>query len=67
MNMIFVNYTIPTIIVSSLPVNLDKLLEEHDSPRAVAFRIERRRPGGETHHVGDNHQNCENKTNKDDD
>ena len=52
------------LIVIITPVNLDQLLEEHDSPRAVAFRIERRRPGGETHHVGDNHQYCKNRTKK---
>ena len=54
--MIFVNYTIPTIIVSSLPVNLDKLLEEHDASGAVAFGVKGWRPSGKAHHVWHNHQ-----------
>ena len=38
-------------------VDLDKLLSKHDSPGRVSDGIERRRPGGKTNHVGDNHEN----------
>ena len=39
-----------------LPVNLDKLLEEHDASGAVAFSVKGWRPSGKAHHVWHNHQ-----------
>ena len=39
-----------------LPVNLDKLLEEHDASGAVAFCVKGWRPSGKAHHVWHNHQ-----------
>ena len=38
------------------PVNLDELLEEHNSSCTVAFCIKWRRPGCKSHHIWDNHQ-----------
>ena len=38
------------------PVVLHKLLAEEDSPGAVAPAVQGGRPGGETHHVGDDDQ-----------
>ena len=37
------------------PVNLDELLEEHHPPGTVALAVQGRGPGGEAHHVGNNH------------
>ena len=38
------------------PINLDELLEEHNSSRTVAFCIKWRRPGCKSHHIWDDHQ-----------
>ena len=37
-------------------VDLDELLGKHDSPCWISDAVKRRRPGGKTNHVGNNHQ-----------